>query len=594
METSQTKVGDGASSEVYIGSFSGMTVAVKQLKCYSPWFAAGLIKSYECLFHLKHDNVVQVLGICPKAGYIVMEYCETVVHGHTLRTSGELLLHYGSDLPVELRIVALCDVSEGLQYLHGESLTHGDIKPQNVLVTGFDQDYACIMNINNSQMSSRSLSLKQLMTPGYVAPELISDTGTYLTPTKASDIYSFAILAYEVAFCCDPWPKVSMQLIESVRKGYRPQIPSNASKFMSAIVQECWQHENSLHPHASQVSQLLVEHLEKLGSCDVHANFNSTPTTAVSELSTVSMPNDKGEKHMNPDPTSTVSACPVTQLECINTSNVTISLQTSPYCSNELQSAFEGGNSQTFLDAYDYYAHLDGDSRLLEDSVELLPASHSAFDGEVVTPDRYSQTTSVVPYDTLAIDKVKADLCIKELKEFHMQTISTISHGNDAILVQPTGSGKSLCFIVPALLNPSKFCIVIEPLVAIINNQVEALQRKGIDTVALGGAAGNMRSKNYHQVFKGSASNIPRLAFCTPEYLFGVPATNSLSGSAGQFHSLKTIQASVSMIAIDEAHTIFGRMPEYRPAFDDMQQLKEMPCPIVCMSATLTKSQIEN
>jgi len=66
-------------------------------------------------------------------------------------------LHYGSDLPVELRIVALCDVSEGLQYLHGESLIHGDIKPQNILVTGFDQefvfkitDYAWIMNINNA------------------------------------------------------------------------------------------------------------------------------------------------------------------------------------------------------------------------------------------------------------------------------------------------------------------------------------------------------------------------------------------------------------------------------------------------------------
>ena len=57
-----------------------------------------------------------------------------------------------------------------------------------------------------------------------------------------------------------------------------------------------------------------------------------------------------------------------------------------------------------------------------------------------------------------------------------MQTISAVSHGNDVVLVQPTGSGKSLCFIVPALLNPNKVCIVIEPSIAIINNQVEALQ----------------------------------------------------------------------------------------------------------------------
>jgi len=55
------------------------------------------------------------------------------------------------------------------------------------------------------------------MTPGYLAPELISNTGSYLNPTKASDVYSFAILAYKVAFSCDPWPKVSMQLVDSVR-----------------------------------------------------------------------------------------------------------------------------------------------------------------------------------------------------------------------------------------------------------------------------------------------------------------------------------------------------------------------------------------
>ena len=62
----------------------------------------------------------------------------------------------------------------------------------------------------------------------------------------------------------------------------------------------------------------------------------------------------------------------------------------------------------------------------------------------------------------LAIDKVKADLCNKRAKGI---SISAVNH---VVLVQPTGAGKSLCFIVQALLNPSKVCIVIEPLVAII------------------------------------------------------------------------------------------------------------------------------
>ena len=184
----------------------------------------------------------------------------------------------------------------------------------------------------------------------------------------------------------------------------------------------------------------------------------------------------------------------------MNASNATISLQSSSNSSNELQNTFEFVNSQTFFDAHDHDANKDNDSGLLEDSVQLLTVRHSKFEDEVVMPDRYSQPTSVTvaPYDTVAMDKVKADLCIKELKEFQMQTISTVSRGNDFILVQPTGSGKSLCFIVQALLNSSINCVVIEPLVAISNNQVEALRTKGIDAVALGGAAGNMRSKNYH------------------------------------------------------------------------------------------------
>ena len=56
--------------------------------------------------------------------------------------------------------------------------------------------------------------------------------------------------------------------------------------------------------------------------------------------------------------------------------------------------------------------------------------------------------------------------------------------------MQPTGSGKSVCFILPALVFPGKMSLVVEPVVAIIINQVEALQKKGIKALALGRAAG--------------------------------------------------------------------------------------------------------
>ena len=166
--------------------------------------------------------------------------------------------------------------------------------------------------------------------------------------------------------------------------------------------------------------------------------------------------------------------------------------------------------------------------------------------------------------------------------------IITIQQGKDVVLVQPTGSGKSVCFVMLALLNPGKICLV----VAVITNQVDSLQKKGIDATALGRAAGNSKSSNFCWVFQGQEKT-PEIAFCTPEYLFGTPVTGSFSVTSGQYSVLHSNKDIVALIAIDEAHKTFDRIPSYRPAFDKMMQLKELPCPIVAMSATLTNSQIK-
>lgn len=100
--------------------------------------------------------------------------------------------------------------------------------------------------------------------------------------------------------------------------------------------------------------------------------------------------------------------------------------------------------------------------------------------------------------------------------------------------MQPTGSGKSVYFVLPALMFPGKVSLVIEPVVTIIINQVDTLQRKGIKTIALGRATGNKKSLNYRTVFQ-STHDEPMVVFCTPEYLFGTPSTGGCIGTAGQF-----------------------------------------------------------
>ena len=161
------------------------------------------------------------------------------------------------------------------------------------------------------------------------------------------------------------------------------------------------------------------------------------------------------------------------------------------------------------------------------------------------------------------------------------------------IVVQPTGSGKSLCFVIPGLMFPGKVALVIEPAVAIITNQVDSLQKKGIDAIALGSPAGSSRKfANFRRVFK--STDLPAIAFCTPEYLFGTNHLATIYGeTVGQFSALLEKKDILSMVAIDEAHKLFDRSSSYRPAFDSMNHLRKLQCPIVAMSATLSSDNVQ-
>ena len=64
---------------------------------------------------------------------------------------------------------------------------------------------------------------------------------------------------------------------------------------------------------------------------------------------------------------------------------------------------------------------------------------------------------------------------------------------------------------------------------------------------------------NFQRVFV-DASNGPLLAFCTPEYLFGTPASDNFQATAGQFAMLKDRQDIFNLMVIDEAHKIFDHI----------------------------------
>ena len=132
------------------------------------------------------------------------------------------------------------------------------------------------------------------------------------------------------------------------------------------------------------------------------------------------------------------------------------------------------------------FYHKGSPGNYLAIDTEIVSNSQTINDGECMQIDSdhdrhvFKDLSQSSGNDTPSIEDVKTALCVRKFKEFHIKTIDAIAQGNDVILVQPTGSGKSFCFTVPALLNPGKVCIVIEPVVAIINNQVETLQKRAL------------------------------------------------------------------------------------------------------------------
>jgi len=625
----QVELGDGGSSRVYVGKLNDTQIAVKQLKCYSVCLAPCLVKCYERLFTLHHDNVVRVLGVCPQAGQVALEYCEKQVDGGgTLHSLSELLMHLGSDFSFELKLNALADITEGLMYLHKHGIIHGDIKPANVLVSGKEAneyifkitDYSC--NSLN-RMSSRSSSLKQLMTPGYTAPELFTDTGICVEPTMTSDIYSFGMLSYEIVFQREPWANVSM-LINAVRSGFRPSIPDTSPLFITEMIELCWHHDCKLRPCASEVLEMLDTAINTFENALVDSpSLEVFDSTNAGNDCTISYSGNGISKSLTSSGTAGVDSQVINVLPI---TNQPISPATNFLDSSSLSEATKVLYSSSVSEASDDVAENQSNCNtcasnegcdlalsqrgtsedVLNVSVPLGSSSSSSSQQLLntqsssavleISDDSMESNQGIINLPTcysVDLEAAKSTLKIREFKRFQVDCVNAISLRKDCIVVQPTGSGKSLCFVLPAILYPGKVSLVVEPVVAVITNQVDALLKKGITALALGNAAGKQKAANYRRIFQQPLNKSePVVAFCTPEYLFGTPSSGGFLGTVGQFNTFLSKKEYFSVVTIDEAHKIFDRLPSYRPAFDKLRQLQKLLCPIIAMSATLTADQI--
>lgn len=159
------------------------------------------------------------------------------------------------------------------------------------------------------------------------------------------------------------------------------------------------------------------------------------------------------------------------------------------------------------------------------------------------------------------------------------EIIETALQQKDLLIIMPTGGGKSLCFQLPALLKLG-LTIVVSPLIALMQDQVESLQDNGIAATFLNSTLSLTETRRREtNIIQGKI----KLLYVAPERL--------LSEKFLPFLELINSQQSISTFAIDEAHCVSEWGHDFRPEYRQLQLLRETypDVPMMALTATATK-----
>src|SRR5437868_14575744 len=138
------------------------------------------------------------------------------------------------------------------------------------------------------------------------------------------------------------------------------------------------------------------------------------------------------------------------------------------------------------------------------------------------------------------------------------EIIQDALNGKDVFALLPTGGGKSLCFQLPALAQ-SGLTVVVSPLIALMKDQVDALQASGVAATFLNSSLQPGESRGR---LRGLHNGQYRLLYAAPERLM-------LSGFLSDLQKWK-----VNLLAIDEAHCISEWGHDFRPEYRQLAELR--------------------
>lgn len=162
----------------------------------------------------------------------------------------------------------------------------------------------------------------------------------------------------------------------------------------------------------------------------------------------------------------------------------------------------------------------------------------------------------------------------KNFRTLQLDIIESVLAGNDTLALLPTGGGKSVCFQVPTMCMDG-ICIVVSPLIALMKDQVQNLQKKGIKAHYI---IAGMSSREVDVILENCVYDQVKFLYLSPERLLS------------DIVQLRIQRMPVCLWAIDEAHCISQWGYDFRPPYLQLAELRNLhpKIPFIALTATAT------